>query len=188
MFWKMPLKNKIANISNRTQRTKLNCDTLKEQGDLVRELKSNKVPDLDVKAAVSELKKRKKQLQDKENVLTADEAPLDRAAFEACLKKRFFYGPAFELYGGVAGLFDYGPIGCMLKNNLINTWRQHFVTNEDMLEIEATMMTPSKVLDASGHAERFADLMVKDTGKPSHDFPRFFYQTLSAFIEFSDFC
>jgi len=136
---------------------------VKEQGDLVRELKSNKVPDLDVKAAVSELKKRKKQLQDKENVLTADEAPLDRAAFEACLKKRFFYGPAFELYGGVAGLFDYGPIGCMLKNNLINTWRQHFVTNEDMLEIEATMMTPSKVLDASGHAERFADLMVKDT-------------------------
>ena len=77
--------------------------------------------------------------------MTASEAPLDRVSFEACLKKRFFYGPAFELYGGVAGLFDYGPIGCMLKNNIISTWRKHFVVNEDMLEIEATMMTPSKV-------------------------------------------
>ena len=50
----------------------------------------------------------------------------------------------------------------MLKNNVIDLWRKHFVVQEDMLEIECTMMTPSKVLEASGHAERFADLMVKD--------------------------
>jgi glycyl-tRNA synthetase len=77
-------------------------------------------------------------------------------------RKDFFFGQAFELYGGVSGLFDYGPIGCMLKTNIIEQWRKHFVVSEDMLEIEATMMTPSKVLEASGHAERFADLMVKD--------------------------
>ena len=88
--------------------------------------------------------------------------PFDRVAFETCLKKRFFFGQAFELYGGVAGFFDFGPVGCMLKNNVIDLWRKHFVVQEDMLEIECTMMTPSKVLEASGHAERFADLMVKD--------------------------
>ena len=46
--------------------------------------------------------------------------------------------------------------------SLTDTWRKHFVVNEDMLEIEASMMTPAKVLETSGHAERFADLMVKD--------------------------
>jgi len=50
----------------------------------------------------------------------------------------------------------------MLKNNIIDIWRKHFITNDDMLELECTMMTPSKVLDASGYAQRFADLMVKD--------------------------
>ncbi|CAG5110020.1 Oidioi.mRNA.OKI2018_I69.chr2.g4471.t1.cds [Oikopleura dioica] len=136
--------------------------SVKEQGDIVRELKAQKAPELDIKTAVAELKKRKKALQDKENELVAAEAPFDRVQFEACLKKRFFFGQAFEIYGGVAGLFDYGPVGCMLKNNVIDLWRRHFITNDDMLEVECTMMTPSKVLEASGHAQRFADLMVKD--------------------------
>lgn len=136
--------------------------SVKEQGDLVRELKEQKAAALDIKTAVTELKKRKKALQDKENDLIAADAPFDRVAFETCLKKRFFFGQAFELYGGVAGFFDFGPVGCMLKNNVINLWRRHFVVNEDMLEVECTMMTPSRVLEVSGHAERFADLMVKD--------------------------
>ena len=136
--------------------------SVKEQGDIVRELKAQKAPELDIKSAVAELKKRKKALQDKENELVAAEAPFDRVQFEACLKKRFFFGQAFEIYGGVAGLFDYGPVGCMLKNNIIDIWRKHFITNDDMLEVECTMMTPAKVLEASGHAQRFADLMVKD--------------------------
>ena len=135
---------------------------VKEQGDLVRDLKGNKAPELDIKSAVTELKKRKKALQDKENEIVAADAPFDRVAFETCLKKRFFYGQAFEIYGSVAGFFDFGPVGCMLKNNVLDLWRKHFVVNEDMLEVECTMMTPSRVLEVSGHAERFADLMVKD--------------------------
>ena len=135
---------------------------VKEQGDIVRDLKAKKAAELDVKSAVTELKRRKKALQDKENELVAADAPFDRVAFETCLKKRFFYGQAFELYGGVAGFFDFGPVGCMLKNNVLDLWRRHFVVTEDMLEVECTMMTPSRVLEVSGHAERFADLMVKD--------------------------
>ena len=62
-----------------------------EQGDMVRDMKAAKAPEIDVKAAVSELKKRKKALQDKENELTADDIKIDRNAFETCLKKRFIF-------------------------------------------------------------------------------------------------
>lgn len=48
---------------------------------------------------------------------------------------------------GVAGLYDYGPTGCAIKANLIHEWRQHFVLNENMLEIDCTAMTPHYVLE-----------------------------------------
>lgn len=43
------------------------------------------------------------------------------------------------MYGGVAGFFDFGPVGCMLKNNVLALWRRHFVTEEDMLELEVNL-------------------------------------------------
>lgn len=64
---------------------------------------------------------------------------------------------------GVTGQFDFGPMGCAMKANLLNLWRQFFVLEEGMLEVDCTVLTPEPVLKASGHAERFADLMVKDT-------------------------
>lgn len=45
-----------------------------------------------------------------------------------------FYTPAFDIYGGVSGLYDYGPAGCALTNNIIDIWRKHFVLKENMLE------------------------------------------------------
>ena len=47
---------------------------------------------------------------------------------------------------GVGGLFDYGPIGCTLKENFLAAWRRHFVLEEDMLEIATVCMTPEVVL------------------------------------------
>ena len=47
-------------------------------------------------------------------------------------------------------------------NNIIQLWREHFVLEEDMLEISCTNITPESVLKASGHVDRFTDLMVKD--------------------------
>jgi len=87
----------------------------------------------------------------------------DRTALEALLLKRFFYAPSFGPYGGVAGLYDYGPAGCALQSNILNVWRQHFVMEEDMLELDCTMLTPYDVLKTSGHVDKFADYMVKDT-------------------------
>ena len=59
-------------------------------------------------------------------------------------------------------MYDYGPIGCGLKNNMLSLWRDHFIQEEDMLEIEGTMLTPKPVLKASGHVDRFEDLMVTE--------------------------
>lgn len=91
-----------------------------------------------------------------------------RAAFEDLMIRRFFYVPAFEIYGGVAGLYDYGPPGCAVMTNLLSYWRQHFVLTEDMLEISSVAMTPEIVLKTSGHVDKFTDFMVKDekTGEP----------------------
>eukprot|EP01133_Synstelium_polycarpum_P002650 gene2650-3056_t len=85
-----------------------------------------------------------------------------RTGLEELMKRRFFITQAFEIYGGVAGLYDYGPPGCAVKANLINLWRQHFVLNEDMLEVDCTSLTPEQVLKTSGHVAKFADFMVKD--------------------------
>merc|ERR1719495_676938 len=136
---------------------------VKEQGDLVRNLKAQGAPDIDVKKAVAELKTRKKVLEEKEISLRPVQAKFDRTKMEDTLKRRFFYDQSFAIYGGVTGQFDFGPMGCAMKSNLIQAWRSHFVLEEQMLEVDCTVLTPETVLDASGHVSRFAELMVKDT-------------------------
>jgi hypothetical protein len=51
------------------------------------------------------------------------------------LERRLFYIPSFKIYGAVAGFYDYGPPGCAIKQNLTQAWRQHFVLEENMLEV-----------------------------------------------------
>ena len=92
-----------------------------------------------------------------------DAHPFERAQLEGLMTKRFFYTQAFEIYGGVSGLYDYGPSGAALQANLISHWRNHFIIEEDMLEVDTTIMTLSDVLKTSGHVDKFADWMVKDT-------------------------
>jgi len=135
---------------------------VKEQGDLVRQLKTEKAPENDVKKAVVELKARKKVLEDKEVALRPVQAKFDRTKMEDTLKRRFFYDQSFAIYGGVTGQYDFGPMGCAMKANLLAAWRNHFVLEEQMLEVDCTVLTPEPILAASGHVERFADLMVKD--------------------------
>lgn len=71
--------------------------------------------------------------------------------------------PSFKIYNAVAGLYDYGPPGCAVKQNVTALWRQHFVLEEGMLEVECPAVTPEIVLKASGHVDRFTDLMVSDS-------------------------
>lgn len=81
---------------------------------------------------------------------------------EDLLKRRFFYDQSFAIYGGITGQYDFGPMGCALKSNMLSTWRQLFVLEEQMLEVDCSILTPEPVLKASGHVDRFADYMVKD--------------------------
>lgn len=88
--------------------------------------------------------------------------PFDRATLDSLVKRRLFYTPSFEIYGGVSGLYDYGPPGCSLQANIIDIWRKHFVLEEDMLELDCTALTPHDVLKTSGHVDKFSDWMSKD--------------------------
>uniref|UniRef100_A0A1A7YPQ7 Glycine--tRNA ligase n=1 Tax=Iconisemion striatum TaxID=60296 RepID=A0A1A7YPQ7_9TELE len=135
---------------------------VKEQGELVRQMKQEGAPEVDVAKAVAELKARKKALEAKELALQPKDDIVDRPKMEDTLKRRFFYDQAFAIYGGVSGLYDFGPVGCALKNNILQAWRQHFIQEEQILEIDCTMLTPESVLKTSGHVEKFADYMVKD--------------------------
>ncbi|KAF8286634.1 putative glycyl-tRNA synthetase [Trypanosoma cruzi] len=88
---------------------------------------------------------------------------LVRAEFEDTCRRRFFFGLAFDPYGGSAGLYDLGPPLCAMKANLLSYWRQHFVLEENMCEVDTTSLTPEEVFKASGHVVRFNDVMVRDT-------------------------
>jgi len=82
---------------------------------------------------------------------------------DAVIKRRGFIWPSFEIYGGNAGFYDYGPLGTSLKNNIISVWRKYFVTREGFAEIDTPNLTPHEVFRASGHLEKFNDLMLECT-------------------------
>ena len=86
----------------------------------------------------------------------------DRNGLENVMKRRFFVVPSFLIYNGVAGLYDFGPTGCALKNNIESFWREHFILEENLLEISGTCITPEIVLKTSGHVDKFTDYAVKD--------------------------
>ena len=74
-----------------------------------------------------------------------------------CKKKGFIY-PSSEIYGGLAGIYDYGHLGTQLKYNWINEWRKFFLRLDDnFVEIDASIVMPEKVFEASGHIENFYD-------------------------------
>lgn len=82
----------------------------------------------------------------------------DLAVF--CKRKGFVY-PSGEIYGGLAGFWDYGPLGVELKNNIKREWWNHFVRmREDMAGIDGAIITNPKVWEASGHVDSFVDVAV----------------------------
>jgi glycyl-tRNA synthetase len=79
-----------------------------------------------------------------------------------CRRKGFVY-PSSEIYGGYSAIFDFGPLGVLLKKNIEKAWRDHFVTyRADVVEIEGAIFLHPKVWEASGHVGGFSDLLVED--------------------------
>ncbi len=78
-------------------------------------------------------------------------------------KRRGFVYQGSEIYGGLAGTWDYGPLGVSLKKNIKDLWWRAFVeSREDMYGIDAAILMNSKVWEATGHVATFADPLVED--------------------------
>lgn len=77
-------------------------------------------------------------------------------------KRRGFIFQSSEIYGGVEGLWDLGPLGALMKNNLREFWIKKFVLEEEnIVLIEGTVLMHPKVWQASGHLEHFTDPLVE---------------------------
>jgi len=132
---------------------------------LIRQMKKDSVGPADIAREVEELTALRAHLTAMTAVQDANECitgTLNRKAFDELILRKMYVVPSFEIHNGPAGLFDYGPPACSLKANMLALWRQHFVLEESMLEMECTNLTPSAVLETSGHVERFTDFMVRD--------------------------
>jgi len=77
-----------------------------------------------------------------------------------CKRRGFFY-PSSEIYGGLANVWDFGHYGVLLKNNLRDLWWKRFVLNRrDMIAVDSSTILPSKVWEASGHVKGFNDALI----------------------------
>ena len=79
----------------------------------------------------------------------------------ALCKRRGFIFQSSEIYGGTQGLYDYGPLGVEIKNNIKNSWWKSVVYERDDVEgLDAAILTKQSVLKYSGHEETFTDPLV----------------------------
>jgi len=91
----------------------------------------------------------RQQIKDKHKLLS-----------ETARRRGFFWG-SFEIYGGLSGFLDLGPRGVGLKRQIEDTWRQFFLQRHGFVEVSTPIITPHKVLEASGHVENFKDPMTE---------------------------
>ncbi len=78
-------------------------------------------------------------------------------------KRRGFIYQGSDIYGGLAGTWDYGPLGTTLKRNIVNAWWKFFVdSRDDMYGIESAILMNPKVWIASGHVAGFTDPLIED--------------------------
>lgn len=79
----------------------------------------------------------------------------------ALAKRRGFIYPGSELYGGVANTYDYGPVGAELLRNIRSLWWEAFVhRREDIVGLEASLISHQEIWKASGHTAGFADALI----------------------------
>ena len=77
-------------------------------------------------------------------------------------KRRGFIFPGSDVYGGLSGTWDYGPLGVSLKRNIMNLWWDTFVSKrDDMHGVDAAILMNQKVWQASGHVDTFTDPLVE---------------------------
>lgn len=79
-------------------------------------------------------------------------------------KRRGFIYQGSDVYGGLSGTWDFGPLGVTLKRNIMQLWWKMFVeSRDDMYGVDAAILMNQKVWQASGHVDTFTDPLVEDT-------------------------
>ena len=90
-----------------------------------------------------------------------ERAPVKMEEIVSLCARRGFIFPTGELYGGINGFWDYGPLGVELKNNLKALWWRRVVRERDDVEgLDSAIVTHPRTWEASGHIENFSDPMV----------------------------
>lgn len=85
-------------------------------------------------------------------------------AIVSLAKRRGFIYQGSEVYGGLSGTWDYGPLGVALKRNIMQLWWKTFVdSRDDMYGVDAAILMNQKVWQASGHVDTFVDPLCEDT-------------------------
>lgn len=100
---------------------------------------------------------------------STDHSSVRLERFESLMKRRFFYVPSSSIYEGrnAAGLYDLGPTSTALKSKIVEQWKAEFVYRdafEKVFEFEGSSILPEAVLKASGHVDKFQDVLVRDLG------------------------
>ena len=99
-------------------------------------------------------------------------------------KRRGFIYQGSDVYGGLSGTWDYGPLGVKLKRNIMNLWWRRFVDErEDMYGVDAAILMNQKVWKASGHVDTFSDPLVECNNCKS----RFRFDKLDTRIKYDNF-
>ena len=92
---------------------------------------------------------------------------MSQAKMEAIIslcKRRGFIYQGSDVYGGLSGTWDYGPLGVQLKRNIMQLWWRMFVDErDDMYGVDAAILMNQKVWQASGHVDTFVDPLCEDT-------------------------
>ncbi|MBD3189436.1 MAG: glycine--tRNA ligase [Candidatus Heimdallarchaeota archaeon] len=89
-----------------------------------------------------------------------EEEPLLEKIQEIAYRRGIAF-PTAEIYGGIAGAYDFGPIGTLMRHKLTYFWREYFVKDERHFEITGSIILPEQVFEASGHLDKFCDPLVQ---------------------------
>ncbi len=97
--------------------------------------------------------------------MSKDEKSLTSEVIDVCLRRGFVF-PTADIYGSLSGSFCFGPVGEMIRNNIIQLWKETFIKSEEnVFQISGATILPEKVFRASGHLDTFNDPLVQCTGK-----------------------
>src|SRR5689334_16282962 len=114
---------------------------------------------LDITSAIAKTVRLMAEPKTEAPAAAVQEIALMEKIVSLCKRKGFVFQSS-EIYGGINGFWDYGPLGAELKRNVKDFWWRTMVhTREDVVGLEATIIMHPQIWKASGHVDTFADLM-----------------------------